>query len=38
MFPYDPVLIRVVQTAPGSVADLLQALQTIDATSVDGEA
>jgi hypothetical protein len=37
MFPYDPVLIRAVQTAPGSVADVLQALQTIDATCGDGD-
>jgi hypothetical protein len=36
-FPYDPALMRAVQTAPGSIADVLQALHTIDATCVDGD-
>ena len=37
MFPYDPTLLAAVQTAPQSVADVLQTMQTIDATCIDGD-
>ncbi|MGA2592746.1 MAG: DUF5995 family protein, partial [Bryobacteraceae bacterium] len=35
MFPYDATLLTNVQAAPQAVSDVLQILQTIDATCVD---
>ena len=37
MFPYDATLLATVQTAPQSIANVLQTLQTIDATCIDGD-
>jgi hypothetical protein len=37
MFSYDPALLAAVQTTPQSIADVLQTLQTIDSTCVDGD-
>jgi len=37
MFPYDATLLNTVQAAPQSVSDVLQILQTIDATCVDAD-
>jgi len=37
MFPYDAVLVSAVQTAPTSIADVLEVMQTIDGTCVDGD-
>jgi hypothetical protein len=37
MFPYDPTLLAAVQGVPRSVTEVLQTLQTIDATCVDGD-
>jgi Family of unknown function (DUF5995) len=37
MFPYDPTLLAVVQSAPQTIADVLQKLQTIGATCDDGD-
>src|SRR5215469_13362820 len=37
MFPYDPVLAAAVRTSPQSIADVLQTMQTIEATCVDGD-
>jgi Family of unknown function (DUF5995) len=37
MFPYDVQLSVVAQTSPQSIAGVLQVLQTIDATCVDGD-
>jgi hypothetical protein len=37
MFPYDATLLASVQAVPQSVSDVLQTLQTIDATCVDGD-
>jgi len=37
MFPYDPTLLAAVQTAPQSVPDVIQILQTIEATCMDGD-
>ncbi len=37
MFPYDQALKVAVQTPPRSIADVLQTMQTIDATCVDGD-
>jgi hypothetical protein len=37
MFPYDPVLLARVQTAPRSIADIVQTMETIEATCVDGD-
>ncbi len=37
MFPYDPALIAALQTPPQSIADVLQALRTIDGTCSDGD-
>ncbi|MGA3025415.1 MAG: DUF5995 family protein [Bryobacteraceae bacterium] len=37
MFPYDATLRALVQAAPQSISDVLQALQTIDATCVDAD-
>ena len=37
MFPYDATLLATVQTAPQSIPDVLQILQTIDSTCVDGD-
>jgi hypothetical protein len=36
-FPYDPDLIRAVQSAPQSVDEVLEVLQKIDTTCVDGD-
>jgi Family of unknown function (DUF5995) len=35
MFPYDPVIAASVRTAPQTIPDVLQAMQTIDATCID---
>jgi hypothetical protein len=35
MFPYDPSLLAAVETAPQSIADVLQILHAIDATCAD---
>ena len=37
MFPYDPQLAAATQQPPQSIADVLQVMQTIDATCVDGD-
>jgi len=37
MFPYDAALLTAVQAAPQAISDVLQNLQTIDATCVDGD-
>ena len=37
MFPYDIQLLGVAQTSPHSIPGVLQVLQTIDATCVDGD-
>jgi Family of unknown function (DUF5995) len=37
MFPYDQTLLKVVQAVPDSVADVLQIMQNIEATCVDGD-
>jgi len=37
MFPYDAALLIAVQTAPQSISDVLQTLQTIGATCADGD-
>jgi hypothetical protein len=37
MFPYDAALLAAVQTDPQSIPDVVQSLQTIDATCVDGD-
>ena len=37
MFPYDPALAAVVQAPPQSLADVLQTMQAIEATCVDGD-
>jgi hypothetical protein len=37
MFPYDPTILAAVQAAPQSIADVLQALRTIDGTCEDGD-
>ncbi len=37
MFPYDPTLLQAVQSVPGSVADVLQIMQTVEATCIDGD-
>ncbi len=37
MFPYDPTILAAVQKPPQSVGDVLQTLQAIDATCVDGD-
>jgi hypothetical protein len=37
MFSYDQALVAAVQTPPQSIADVLQTMQTIDATCVDGD-
>lgn len=37
MFPYDPNLLKTVQAAPNSVADVLANMQDIEATCVDGD-
>ncbi len=36
MFPYDPALLAAVQAVPQSVPEVLQTLQTIDATCIIG--
>jgi hypothetical protein len=37
MFPYDAALLAAVQAAPQSIPDVVQTLQTIDATCIDGD-
>jgi Family of unknown function (DUF5995) len=37
MFSYDPELLAAVQTPPQSIADVLQTMQVIEATCVDGD-
>ncbi len=37
MFPYDQTLLKAVQAVPDSVADVLQIMQNIEATCVDGD-
>jgi len=37
MFPYDPTLLDAVQTSPQSIADVLQTMQTIETTCIDGD-
>ena len=37
MFPYDATLLATIQTAPQSVADVLQTLGTIETTCIDGD-
>jgi len=37
MFPYDPILLKTVQSVPNSVADVLAIMQNIEATCVDGD-
>ena len=37
MFPYDATLLATVQAAPQSIADVLQILQSIETTCVDGD-
>jgi hypothetical protein len=37
MFSYDTTLLAIVQTAPQSIADVLQSLQSIDTTCEDGD-
>jgi hypothetical protein len=37
MFPYDSMLLAAVQNPPQSIADVLQALRTIDSISIDGD-
>ena len=37
MFPYDPMLLAAVRTPPESVADVMQTMQTIAATCIDGD-
>jgi hypothetical protein len=37
MCPYDPVLLAAVRTPPQSIADVLQTMQTIGATCIDGD-
>ena len=37
MFPYDPTLLEAVQTIPQSIPDVIQIMQTIDATCVPGD-
>ncbi len=37
MFPYDPALLAAVQTPPQTVPDVVQIMQTIEATCVDGD-
>jgi len=37
MFPYDATLLAAVQTSPQTVADVLQTMDTIGATCIDGD-
>lgn len=37
MFPYDPKLLAAAQTTPQSIADVLEILETIEATCADGD-
>jgi hypothetical protein len=37
MFPYDSMLLAAVQNPPQSIADVLQALRTIDSICIDGD-
>jgi hypothetical protein len=37
MFPYDPTLLAAVQTTPQSIPDVLQTMNTIGATCIDGD-
>ena len=37
MFPYDSALLAAVQTTPQSIPDVVQILETIEATCIDGD-
>ena len=37
MFPYDPKILAILQTAPASIADVLATMQSIDALTGDGD-
>jgi hypothetical protein len=37
MFPYDPILLAVVQTTPQTIADVVQILEAIEAACADGD-
>ncbi len=37
MFPYDPALLKVVQSVPNSVAEVLAMMQNIEAICADGD-
>jgi len=37
MFPYDPQIAADVSVAPGTIADVLRTMQTIDAVCIDGD-
>ena len=37
MFPYDPMLLAAAQSPPQSIANVFQALQTIDTLCADGD-
>ncbi|MGA2850824.1 MAG: DUF5995 family protein [Terracidiphilus sp.] len=37
MFPYDPVLLSAVQDPPQSIPDVIQIMQSIDATCIPGD-
>ncbi|MGA2218493.1 MAG: DUF5995 family protein [Terracidiphilus sp.] len=37
MFPYDPALLAAVKTTPQTIPDVIQIMQTIDATCAEGD-
>jgi hypothetical protein len=37
MFPYDPTLLAAVQTTPQTIPDVIQIMQTIDATCIPSD-
>jgi hypothetical protein len=37
MFPYDPILLAIVQTTPQTIADVVQILEAIEAACADGD-
>jgi Family of unknown function (DUF5995) len=37
MFPYDPTLLAAVQTTPQSVSDVVEIMQAIETTCIDGD-
>lgn len=37
MFPYDPTLLAAVQATPQSIADVVQILEAVEATCIDGD-